>query len=59
MEENNVYNDVNLDLLIDAVETLTTVPQNKKVFLSQTELMRDRFGLTKKTHTKKRKKKKR
>jgi hypothetical protein len=59
MEENNVYNDVNLDLLIDTIETLTTVPQNKKVFLSQTELMRDRFGLTKKTHTKKRKKKKR
>jgi hypothetical protein len=67
MVDNKVINDVNLDLVIDTTETLEHFESNykEKPFLdksrlemSQSDLMRERFGLTKKTHTRKRKKKK-
>jgi hypothetical protein len=59
--KNDVIQDVNLDILIDTIETFTPTPTAKtdrRAFLTKEEIIRERFGLTKKTHTKKRKNKK-
>jgi hypothetical protein len=67
MVDNRVIKDINLDLVIDTTETLEQFASGYKekpfmdksrLEMSQSDLMRERFGLTKKTHTKKRKKKK-
>jgi hypothetical protein len=67
VDKNEVIKDIDLDLVIDTTETLEkfATGYKEKPFLNksrmdmtQADLMRERFGLTKKTHTKKRKKRK-